>query len=82
MLRGPGRPVVGALGAGCRRAGATGGARCAGTSRCREDRIGLDPLAPGNISYLLWLILGYVLVSAVLVIALGRLGDIGACQDF
>jgi MFS family permease len=37
--------------------------------------IGLDPLAPGNISYLLWMILGYLLVSAVLVVALGRLGD-------
>jgi MFS family permease len=37
--------------------------------------IGLDPLAPGNISYLLWMILGYLLVSSVLVVALGRLGD-------
>ena len=37
--------------------------------------IGLDPLAPGNISYLLWMILGYLLVSAVLVVSLGRLGD-------
>ena len=37
--------------------------------------IGLDPLAPGNISYLLWMIMGYLLVSAVLVVALGRLGD-------
>ncbi|HEX4704947.1 MAG TPA: MFS transporter [Pseudonocardiaceae bacterium] len=37
--------------------------------------IGLDPLAPGNIGYLLWLILGYILVSAVLVVAFGRLGD-------
>jgi len=38
--------------------------------------IGLDPLAPGNISYLLWMIMGYLLVTAVLVVALGRLGDI------
>ena len=38
--------------------------------------IGLDPLAPGNISYLLWLIMGYLLVTAVFVVALGRLGDI------
>jgi MFS family permease len=38
--------------------------------------IGLDPLAPGNIGYLLWMILGYLLVSAVLVAPLGRLGDI------
>ena len=37
--------------------------------------IDLDPLAPGNISYLLWMILGYLLVQAVLVVALGRLGD-------
>jgi MFS family permease len=37
--------------------------------------IGLDPLAPGNISYLLWMIMGYLLVQAVLVVALGRLGD-------
>ncbi|MFC6157509.1 MFS transporter [Kribbella jiaozuonensis] len=37
--------------------------------------IGLDPLAPGNIGYLLWMMLGYILVSAVLVVALGRLGD-------
>jgi MFS family permease len=38
--------------------------------------IGLDPLAPGNIGYLLWMILGYLLVSAVLVVTFGRLGDI------
>jgi len=38
--------------------------------------IGLDPLAPGNISYLLWMIMGYRLVQAVLVVTLGRLGDI------
>ncbi|WP_432824893.1 MFS transporter [Dactylosporangium sp. CA-092794] len=37
--------------------------------------IGLDPLAPANIGYLLWMIMGYLLVSAVLVVALGRLGD-------
>jgi MFS family permease len=37
--------------------------------------IGLDPLAPANIGYLLWMILGYLLVSAVLVVSLGRLGD-------
>jgi MFS family permease len=37
--------------------------------------VGLNPLAPGNIGYLLWMILGYTLVSAVLVVALGRLGD-------
>jgi MFS family permease len=37
--------------------------------------IKLDPFAPGNISYLLWLIMGYLLVQAVLVVTLGRLGD-------
>jgi MFS family permease len=37
--------------------------------------IGLDPLSPGNISYLLWMIMGYRLVQAVLVVNLGRLGD-------
>ena len=37
--------------------------------------IHLDPLAPGNISYLLWMIMGYRLIQAVLVVALGRLGD-------
>ena len=38
--------------------------------------IGIDPLAPGNVGYLLWLLMGYMLVTAVLVISLGRLGDI------
>jgi len=37
--------------------------------------IDLDPLSPGNISYLLWMIMGYRLVQAVLVVNLGRLGD-------
>lgn len=37
--------------------------------------IRLDPLAPGNVSYLLWIIMGFLLVSAVLVVTLGRLGD-------
>ena len=37
--------------------------------------IGLDPLAPGNTSYLLWMLMGFLLVSAVLVVTLGRLGD-------
>src|SRR5215831_6456984 len=35
----------------------------------------LDPLAPGNIGYLLWMLMGYMLVTAVLVVTLGRLGD-------
>jgi MFS family permease len=37
--------------------------------------IGLNPLTPGNITYLLWMILGYLLVQSVLVVTLGRLGD-------
>jgi MFS family permease len=37
--------------------------------------IHLDPLSPGNVSYLLWMLMGYMLVSAVLVVTLGRLGD-------
>jgi MFS family permease len=37
--------------------------------------IHLNPLSPGNISYLLWMIIGYLLVQAVLVVTLGRLGD-------
>jgi MFS family permease len=37
--------------------------------------IHLDPLQPGNTSYLLWLILGFLVVTAVLVVSLGRLGD-------
>jgi MFS family permease len=38
--------------------------------------IHLDPLAPANIAYLLWMIMGYRLVQAVFVVNLGRLGDI------
>ncbi len=38
--------------------------------------IKLDPLTPGNVSYLLWMLTGYLVVSAVLVVTLGRLGDI------
>ncbi len=38
--------------------------------------IHLNPLTPGNISYLLWMLMGYLVVSAVLVVTLGRLGDI------
>jgi MFS family permease len=37
--------------------------------------IHLDPLDPHNVSYLLWMIIGYLLVTAVLVVTLGRLGD-------
>jgi len=38
--------------------------------------IDLNPLTPGNVSYLLWMLMGYLVVSAVLVVTLGRLGDI------
>ena len=37
--------------------------------------IGLDPLSPGNTSYLLWMFMGFLVVSAVLVVSFGRLGD-------
>ena len=38
--------------------------------------IKLDPLVPANSFYLLWMILGYLVVSSVLIVSLGRLGDI------
>jgi MFS family permease len=38
--------------------------------------IQLNPLEPGNVSYLLWMLMGYILVTAVLVVSFGRLGDI------
>ena len=38
--------------------------------------IGLNPLEPGNSFYLLWMILGFLVVTSVLVVSLGRLGDI------
>jgi MFS family permease len=38
--------------------------------------IRLDPLQPGNSFYLLWMILGFLVVSSVLVVSLGRLGDL------
>jgi MFS family permease len=38
--------------------------------------IGLDPLQSGNSFYLLWMILGFLVVSSVLVVSLGRLGDV------
>jgi MFS family permease len=37
--------------------------------------LGINPLSPGNVGYLLWLMMGYTLVTAVLVVSLGRLGD-------
>ncbi len=38
--------------------------------------IHLDPLTPGNTSYFLWLLMGFLLVTSVLVVSLGRVGDI------
>jgi len=38
--------------------------------------IGLNPLAPRNVSYLLWMLMGYLVVTAVMVVFFGRLGDI------
>jgi MFS family permease len=38
--------------------------------------INLNPLTPGNVTYLLWMIMGYLLVQSILVVTLGRLGDI------
>src|SRR6201992_3187995 len=38
--------------------------------------IKLNPLVPGNSIYLLWMILGYLVTSSVLVVSVGRLGDL------
>ena len=37
--------------------------------------IHLDPLQPSNIGYLLWMLMGYLVVTAVLVVTFGRIGD-------
>src|ERR1700746_1484284 len=37
--------------------------------------IRLDPLSPSNSFYLLWMMLGYLVVTSVLVVSFGRLGD-------
>ena len=37
--------------------------------------IRLNPLSPGNTSYFLWLLMGFLLVTAVLVVSFGRIGD-------
>jgi len=37
--------------------------------------IQLNPLEPSNVSYLLWMLMGYILVTAVLVMTFGRMGD-------
>jgi len=78
--------------AGGRRRRATSGSRfpTSRSRTARDDRpldhdhrdadifrgIRLDPLAPANSFYLLWMILGYMVVSSVLIVGLGRLGDI------
>lgn len=36
----------------------------------------LNPLEAGKVSYLLWMLTGYILVTAVLVVSFGRLGDL------
>ena len=38
--------------------------------------IGIDPLQAGNSFFLLWMILGFLVVTSVLVTTLGRMGDI------
>ena len=37
--------------------------------------IGIDPLAPGESDYLLWMLVGYTLVTATLLVAAGRVSD-------
>ncbi len=37
--------------------------------------IDLNPLTPGNTGYLLWMLMGFMVVLAVLVVTLGRVGD-------
>jgi MFS family permease len=38
--------------------------------------INLNPLTPENSSYLLWMIMGFLVATAVLVVSFGRVGDI------
>jgi MFS family permease len=37
--------------------------------------IHINPLSPGNTSYLLWMLMGYMVVTSVLVVTFGRIGD-------
>jgi len=37
--------------------------------------IELNPLSPGNTSYFLWILMGFLLVTSVLVVSFGRVGD-------
>src|SRR6201986_3815095 len=38
--------------------------------------VGLNPLTPSHTGYFLWLLMGYMVVTAVLVVSFGRLGDL------
>ena len=37
--------------------------------------IHLNPLEPGNSGYLLWMLMGFLVATAVLVVSFGRIGD-------
>ncbi len=37
--------------------------------------IGINPLAPGETNYFLWMLLGYMVVTATLLVAFGRISD-------
>jgi len=37
--------------------------------------VGINPLEPGNTTILLWMMMGFMVVTAVLVVSFGRLGD-------
>src|SRR5260221_14581600 len=37
--------------------------------------IGINPLAPGETNYFLWLVLGYMVVTATLLLTFGRISD-------
>src|SRR5580658_3478154 len=37
--------------------------------------INLNPLAAGNTSYLLWMLMGFMVCTAVLLVSFGRIGD-------
>src|SRR5690348_13893500 len=37
--------------------------------------IAINPLAPGESSYLLWILMGYMVVTATLLVTVGRISD-------
>ena len=37
--------------------------------------VGINPLAPGNTGYFLWLLMGYMVVTATLLVTFGRISD-------